>query len=252
MRGLAFAWNLNMRKFFLTTALALSGSALLDFSGPVLADFDVSPAVVSGKIVTDAYADATGATIVNVRVFGFEFGEDPLDPFFAEDPGFHPLPGVGVPGGTTISAKSFSALSYWSGSSFGALPAGESLDITRGSTTVTLNASGFAGAIPIDTTDLNGEFDQHLESTLKGVGPNDPSVGIYLFNLTLGAPGLTDSDPMYVLFNNGADRAEFDSAVAFARNQFAPGSTLVPEPTSLAGVALLGLAMKRKRRSICS
>ena len=237
-----------MRKFFLTTVLALSASASLDFSGPVLADFDVSPAVVSGKIVTNAFEDAASTTINNVRVFGYEFGEDPLDPFFAEDPGFHPLPGAGVPGRTTISAKSFSAISYWSGSSFGALPAGESLDITRGSTTITLSASGFAGTIPIDTTDVNGEFDQHLESTLKGVGLIDPSVGIYLFNLTLSAPGLADSDPMYVLFNNGADGAEFDSAVAFARDQFAPGSTIVPEPVALAGVGLFALLMGRSRR----
>jgi len=238
---------MKMRKFFLTTALALSAGASLNFSGPAMADFDVSPAVASGKIVTNAFADATGETIGNVRVFGFEFGEDPLDPFFLEDPGFHPLPGTGVPGNTPFSAKSFSPLSYWTGSAFGALPADETLVVTRGSTTITLGNTGDPGPVVIETTDSDGEFDEHLNSTLDGAGSADPSAGIYLYSLTLSAPGLIDSDTVYLLFNNEASEEQFSAAQLYARDTFAPGSTLVPEPSGLAMLALSACLLKRRR-----
>lgn len=232
-----------MRSFLFSCALV---GAMVPLTAR--ADFDVSPAVQSGKIVTNAFADADGTTISNVRVFSFEFGEDPLDPYFLEDPGFHPLPGGGFAGGVTISAKAFSALSYWGGSSFGALPSGETMEVTRGSTTITLGNTGFAGSVAIETTDASGEFDEHLSSTLKGVTPILPASGIYLYSATLSANGLADSDPVYFVFGNGVDEEELSAAVLHVRDTFAPGSTIVPEPASLALLPVVGLLMRRRMR----
>ena len=232
-----------MRTFLVSCAVA---GALVPLTAK--GDFDVSPAVESGKIVTNAYADADGTTIGNVRVFTFEFGEDPLDPYFLEDPGFHPLPGGGFAGGVTLSAGAFSPLSFWTGSTFGALPAGETMEVTRGSTTITLGNSGFAGSVAIETTDASGEFDEHLSSMLKGVTPTPPSAGIYLFSATLSASGLTNSDPVYFIFGNGADEADFESAALYVRDTFAPGSTLVPEPAAMALLPLIGIMMRRRIR----
>jgi len=232
-----------MRKLLLSSALA---GALVPFT--VKADFDISPAVQGGKIVTNAFADADSTSIDNVRVFTFEFGEDPLDPYFLEDPGFHPLPGAGFDEGVIVAAKTFSPLSFWNDSGFVPAPAGETIDVTRGSTTITLGDSGFAGSLPIAATDANGEFDEHLSATLQGVTPALPSTGIYLYSLTLSGSDLTDSDSVYLLFNNGADASELGEAAVLARDTFAPGTALVPEPASLASLAVTGVLAGRRRR----
>ena len=84
---------------------------------------DISPRVQAGRIVADAFDDATGETTPDPRVFGYDFQEDPLDPYFAADPGFNAragsgLPagsqlGFGVPGGARFGLPA--NLSYWGG-----------------------------------------------------------------------------------------------------------------------------------------
>ena len=103
-----------------------------------------------------------------------------------------------------------------------------------------------AGSLSIETTDANGEFDEHLGSTLAGTGT--PAIGIYLFNGTLsGTGGVQDSDPMYFLFNNGADEVAFLDAQVFVRDTFAPGTNLVPEPSAIA-LLLVGIPITLRRR----
>src|SRR5688572_5748786 len=63
---------------------------------------DVSTRVSGGRIVTDAFDDSTGTLTPDARVFGYDFREDPLDPYFAGDPGFNAFAGSGLPSGSQL------------------------------------------------------------------------------------------------------------------------------------------------------
>src|SRR5258707_1473336 len=77
---------------------------------------DLLPKVVSNKLVTGAHFDPTGEDLDNVRVFGWAFQSDPLDPYFIQDPGFNAPAGSGLPGGTAFGFDLLSSLTYWNGS----------------------------------------------------------------------------------------------------------------------------------------
>jgi hypothetical protein len=96
-----------------------------------------------------------------------------------------------------------------------------------------------------------------LESTLNYLGsfsptaPNAPD-GVYLVGLTLTLPGsgLADSDPIYLVYNNGLDEQIHDEAIDWVQAQ------LVPEPSTWLLAALGGsaaaiarLRRRRQRRS---
>lgn len=231
-----------------------SGALLMGGAQVAHADFDVSPGAAGGHIVTGAFEDATSTFVSNVRVFHYALGED--SPFFTQDPGFHPIPGSGLPQGTAISVSIASPLTYWDGSgpvSFGALPNGEMLKLQKGTPFLTVGTTPPGGTLSVATIDASGEFDEHLEATLFGGGGSDPSNGIYLTALTLhgSTPQAGDSNPLYLIYNNGLDDQQEIAATIAIRDALAPGSNLpdVPEPASLAIVTLFGgLALKRRRR----
>jgi hypothetical protein len=223
-----------------------------------VADYDVAPSVSASKqIVTNAFTDDTEDFVPNVRVFDYGFGEDPLSPFFAQDPGFHPQPGSGLPSGAAVSATVLSGLSYWNGTgtvNFGAVPAGETLRLAKGSGSLTITSSAPTGSLTIDAaTPATGEFDQHLESTLLGLGTTDPSTGIYMTTLQLhdSAPGVGDSLPIFIVYNNGLDESLSDEAKVYLRDTFAPGTNLAPLPEPSAITSVLGavwlLTVRRRR-----
>jgi hypothetical protein len=234
---------------------ALATSSLL--AGPALAEeFDVSPAVSGNQIVTNAFQDALELQVENVRVFAYEFGEIPGQPFFLPDPGFHPLPGSGFAEGTQIGFNALSGVTYWDGTgspAFGALPGGETMRFAFGSNSITVGSSvpappGFL----IGAVDADGEFDDHLESFLERGGGLDPTGGIYLLSaeVTSDAAGVSSSPAIYWLFNNGLDEDLLNDARLYVRDTFAPGSNLpeVPEPSGAALAALLGSATLSCRR----
>jgi hypothetical protein len=221
-----------------------------------VADFDVSPGAAAGRVTTNAYEDATQTFVPDVRVFHYAF-DDPGNPFFTQDPGFHPLAGSGLPTGTTLTASVNAPLTYWGGAgavAFGALPQGETLRLQKGTPSLTVGASAPAGALTISTVDASGEFDEHLESTLIGSG-GDPTPGLYLTSIVLhgSTAGAGDSLPLYLIYNNGLDDAAETAAVLAVRDAFAPGSNLagVPEPGGLAigMLAGAGLLARRRRRA---
>ena len=56
----------------------------------------------------------------------------------------------------------------------------------------------------------NGQWHRHLEFAL--LGPAE--TGIYLFTMQLhSSAGLEDSEPFWIVFNNGEDEAEHGAAV---------------------------------------
>jgi hypothetical protein len=234
----------------------LSAVVIVGLSSAVSAraDFDVSPGAAGGHITTNAFEDATETFVNNVRVFHYAF-DDPDNPFFTQDPGFHPLSGSGLPTGTTITASVNSPLTYWNGTgpvSFAGLPNGETLKLQKGTPSLTVGSTIPAGTLTIATTDASGEFDEHLESTLIGGGAANPTDGIYLTSLILNGstPGAGDSEPMFLVYNNGLDDQAEIAAVTAVRDAFAPGSNLagVPEPGSVALLGAVGLCLLARRR----
>lgn len=217
-------------------------------------EFDVAPRVVNNAIFTDAYSDEFEFSIDNVRVFAYEFGEIPGQPFYLPDPGFHPLPGSGFAPGTVLSFAVLSGLSFWDGSgpvSFGAVPGGETLRLELGSNSITVgNAPPAPAGFAIEAVDANGEFDEHLDSYLERGGGLDPTDGIYLISMELIAsdPAIANSAPLYILYNNELDDELLGDAREWVRDTFAPGTNLpeIPEP-SLLGLAVLPVVLMMRR-----
>jgi hypothetical protein len=227
-------------------------------------DFDVSPAIGAGnKIVTNAFQDDTETEIKNVRVFAYAFGEEETQPYFLSDPGFHPLPDVsGFAGGSVIGFDLAAPLQHWSGSgspSFSAVTTGDSLRFEFGASTVTSTGSGVStpSGFGFGVIEPNGEFDDHLSTYLLAAGgtvvnPGIPSQGIYLaaMSLTSDQSGVVPSDPLYLLFSNGASDEQLLEASVFVRDHFAPGSVLaVPEPATAFTAAAAVATLVRRRRS---
>jgi hypothetical protein len=218
---------------------------------------DIKPNVQGGRIVTDGYIDDTGETLVGLRIFGFDFQEEPLDPYAIDDPGFNTVgpslfpPGsqlsFNVPGAAVFGLPS--NLTYWDGTgavSFAAVPSGETLRLNRGSQDRTIGGgtSAIAG-FAIDTAEANGALHEHLTSFLQGsdgnVNPADGVVaadGIYLVPIELASsdPTIAASLPLFLVYNNGLDEAVHDMAIEWVETNLLP----IPEPASIS-LGLLGM-----------
>ncbi len=252
-----------MRIGILTLALALLSQCVLVAVSE--AHFDVVPYASAGKIMTGGHDDGTLADEIEMRVFGFDFGEDPEDPFYIGDPGFNNggfaiglFPNNGLlPSGRTLAFDVVTNLQYWDGAgqvSFNTAPADVSLGLHRGSFSTYVSGTGQTGTAPtIGSTGASGRIHVHLGSSLNytdGINPNLPNApeGIYLLGLTLNlaGSGLEDSDILYFVYNNGLDEGTHDLAMDWVHD-----TLVVPEPSSylLMAVALgaVGVTCRRKR-----
>jgi hypothetical protein len=228
---------------------------------------DVVPYAFNGKIVTGSHNDTTLEDNLELRVFGYDFGEEPSDPYFIGDPGFNNgafaigvFPNNGLlPAGFTLGFDVVTNLQYWDGVggvSFSDGPLDVSLGLQRGSNTVLVSGSGQTGTVPtIGSTGGSGRVHVHLGSLListDGINPDLPNApdGIYMLGMTLKLPGsgLENSDTLYFVYNNGLDEEVHDLAMEWVEN-----TLVVPEPSSYLLMATaagaLGLIGWRKRRS---
>jgi hypothetical protein len=230
---------------------------------------DVVPYELDGKIATGGHDDVLGTDNITQHVFGFDFGEDPLDPYFIGDPGInngafaigvYPNDGL-LPANFTLAFNVLTNLQYWDGAggvSFAAAPADVTLGLNRASNTVLISGTGQSGTPPtIGSTGASGRLHVHINSLLNftdGTDPTPPNApdGIYLvgLELTLAGSGLLNSDPIYLVYNNGLDEEIHDEAIGWVE------MNLVPEPTGIAivapALALLaagGLARRRRAAS---
>src|SRR5262249_30678229 len=152
------------------------------------AHFDVVPYALDGKIRTGGHDDTTGVDEIAARVFGYDFGEDPSDPYFIGDPGFNNGAfGIGVypnngllPTASTLGFEILTILQYWDGSGSVSLvdaPTGVDLGLTRGSTTVHISGLGQSGSAPtIGSTGATGRLHVHLQSTLNALDGSSPAL----------------------------------------------------------------------------
>jgi hypothetical protein len=227
---------------------------------------DIKPNVLDGRIITDGHIDATGETFPGQRIFGYDFQEDPLDPYVIGDPGFNTVGPSMLPPGSQLSFNVLapavfglpSNLTYWNGSgavSFGSAPSGETLRLNRGTQDRTIGGgtSAIAG-FAIDTAEANGALHEHLSSFLQGsdgnVNPGDGVVaadGIYLVPLELASsdPAIAASLPLFLVYNNGLDEEVHDMAIEWVETNLVP----IPEPASISlglfGIFVLGAVAAR-------
>ena len=99
-----------------------------------------------------------------------------------------------------------SNLFYWDGDGavdFAAPTVGSTLQFRLSSAT-NISVDGSASDVPgfvIDTTSPDGLLHKHISYAAHGPGGSDPADGLYLVSIQLTMPGLTDSEPVYFLFN---------------------------------------------------
>lgn len=233
-------------KYLIVMIVVLAAVSEATFSAHV----DIRPYVVDGRITIGA-AQLLGSTVVPVadhqQVFRAELGEDDLSqPFMTEDPGFLAETGAFPDGaGKFIGWAALHGLKYWNGAGFGALPAGESLQITKGSQSANVMAGPVTG-FSFGTIRDDGGLHEHMTFELLGSDGNpipgdgvEPAAGIYLLTLqlTTAMDGIAPSDPIWLVFNNRGTEAEHELAAEWVQRH------LVPEPASLVSLLLAGAVL---------
>lgn len=207
------------------------------------ADVLLIPDFINGVVTTGAFYDDSGTVVsMNQRVFEAEFGEaDPMNPNFADEPGFRALPGD-----FDNSFWGFNIIDtvfVWNGTDFSAVSPysmtinfGPSPDITS-PTAPGGFTSGFD--IPVGA----GGFDDHLNIFLDA--PMDGTAdGIYLLTLEVYAEGLDASAPIWFVMNRRLSEAEHEAAIDWVN------ANLVPAPGAMALLGAAGLMANRRRRAI--
>ena len=193
------------------------------------ADFDLSPGVVNGRIVTNGVDDDTSEFVPRVQVFDYSFGDDPNDPFRISDPGFDAIGGNGLPQGSMLFLDVRSNLRFWSGAGDVVFtPATETLTLATLDGASAVTAGGATGIFPgfaIGTAAFGGALHRHLESTLHAAeGQLAPADGVYLLELQLrsSATNIVNSLPFFLLYNNDSSPTTLETAKSWVEEHYLP------------------------------
>jgi hypothetical protein len=173
-----------------------------------------------------------------VRVFGAEFGEDPVEPFFADEPGlqafedFDPFQQVQV--------NFVDAVTRWNGDGYS--DTAETVTLSFGPNSLT-SGDGFVSGLPF-SMDAEGGFHTHFDILLNGDGGN-PGDGIYLLPLQaefLGSGPMSPSETFWFVMNLNGSEADHEAAIEWVEQN------LVPAPGAAILLALVGIGRGRRRR----
>ena len=222
-------------RFAIALTLACSTSALAQHS-------DIDLAVVTlddgTQIVDTGTSDFfnPGAPVQRgVRVFPADFGEGALQGI-TDDPGFNARNGA-LPGGAFVAFDLLDAVRIWNPatSDFDTIANNTiSLGLFGTSRTTSILEDGFVQGFDFSVVDTDGSLHQHLNYSLNPA----PTQGVFLLTMRIrvNTPNVAPSEPMYLVFNNGAPEAMHDDAVAYVE------SLLEPCPGDATGDNIVDLA----------
>jgi hypothetical protein len=206
--------------------LTATTAAMADEKAPHL---DIYVQSLNGALFTGGWDHETGEIVApELRVFEAEFGVDPTFPFSTDEPGI----GSNLVG-TTLTMNLLAGLSAWNGNGF--------------ETTSSYLLASYGGQDAFSTTGgafsflVSEGLDLHPEYTLLAAGNADPSNGIYLAAFTFSSVGLADSETLYVVFNLGMSEEDHEAATMWVE------SNLVPAPSALALIGVVGVLRRRRR-----
>mgnify|MGYP006282993343 CR=1 FL=1 len=225
---------------------------------------DVLPFLSSGKILTGGHSDLDDITVESVSVFGYDFGEDPNDPWFIGDPGFNngsafttAFPNSGaLPSLTvlslTVAAGSYGPLHYWDGNgavNFAPVGQGVEINLNKGSGNLRIGANTLSGTLAVGQTNASGRIHQHIQSSIGSGGSGQSFTtlgapdGLYAMGILLSSGGFS-SDPIYIVYNVNMSETIHDAGIAWFETH------VVPEPstTTLSAAGLLLVAGFRHAR----
>lgn len=220
---------------------------------------DVRPYVENGQIKTGGFNDATSDFAPGLRAFGYDFGEDPSQPYFTQDPGFNAASSSGLPSASQLIFNIVGSatlglpanLSYWNGVgpvTFATTPAAETLTLNFGSQNVLVdNSTSSVAGFSLQTVTASGAVHRHLNAFLNA--PTDPTPGIYLLPLELQSSDLSlaTSTPFFIVYNNGMSETVHDAAISWVQDNL-----VVPEPNAglhfLIFASVCGICRTRRRK----
>jgi hypothetical protein len=243
----------------------LAGAALL-LTNQARAEFDFEPTVQNGRVAVAGHDDEADLNVPSLRIASYAFGEVAFDPFNLTDPGFNTLGGTPFTPGSSLRLVprliDGVGLRYWNGSgeaAFNAAPSEVTIDLAGSPTRfITYGADGVSVSGSFDSSLLIGTFSNtgalhvHLTSSIftnrrqydSNGSPLLIAGGAYLvsFELANAGTGVSASEPLYVIYNNGLNDAEAEAAVAAAN------AVYVPEPAGLAVLGGISAVLLRRRR----
>lgn len=234
-----------------SVALAALVAPLLAAPAALAHEGDIGLVFQNNRLTTGIVEDLPGGgevVLPGQRVFAAEFGLLAGD-VYADEPGLFASPLAPLPASTPLAFTILSAVRSWdfaNGTFNGPASASPiTLEFLAGALSATTPAAdavvpGFAFS-----TGATGAFDEHYDFFLEApAGAAAPAPGIYLLELSLSLAGLpgSESAPVYLVFNFGADEAEHDAAV-----EWTEANRVVPSPGAAALLALAGLALRRRR-----
>ena len=172
---------------------------------------------------------------------------------FTSDPGFasEVSEGLGVNPGDQIwinfivSPSLGGFLQYHDGTDFASTTANILVaDNSPGSIDPMIFEGSVSGDNPVflQTADGIGDIHSHVDFTLSAGA--DQGAYALLMQLQTSAPGISDSDPFWFIFNHGLDEDTFENVVVPAFQ-----SSAIPEPGTLGliGIAALAITCRRRR-----
>ncbi|MBL9140770.1 MAG: hypothetical protein JNK53_02785, partial [Phycisphaerae bacterium] len=213
-----------MNRFIRNSALAASAALAVSYDALSQHAGDIGLSVTDGRIVTTEI-DSQGIGSPR-RVFAGTLG-DTGSPHFTSNPGFDALPSTFAVG-TRVGFRFVAPLLQWNGQSFVPTDAsGPLLGERMRASFLTLQATTADG--PVAGFDLavqaNGGWHRHLSWTLLAApGQPSPDAGAYVVQIQMYStdPSVADSQPLAIMFNNGASSEEALAAFKAASSLLDP------------------------------
>lgn len=249
-----------MNKRITTSTFALLVMSSLAMAEEEHMHFDISPLNQGGQIVTQGVTHAIDGKKYfspSMRVFEYEFGHSDgggsVPANFSDSPGVNreaatyrtlddpaqevALGLTGLSG--TLHFTFVDGLKQWAGDGFELADSGEDVLFFLNGYMLTIDAA--PGERPPLDAGLAADGSIHKHAS---VYINNADAGIYLLSARLESddPGVTSSEPFYLVYNYGAAEADHEAAVAYVETHY------VPEPVLGGIVGTMALLMLRRKR----